>query len=114
MKLLWNLVENIALWNFGFSDQKLRVPVVTSGPWIDYIEYFSWIIGICKIYLQFSLCHKQNPEIVLKTKEIKFSSKFAQEMKFFENQGKFELKLSIGVEKNSIIGVKILIMDLKS
>ena len=38
--------------------------------------------------------------------EIKFSAKFAQEMKLFKNQGKFELKLSIGVVIISIKGVK--------
>ena len=45
--------------------------------------------------------------------EIKFSAKFAHEMKFFKNRGKFVLKLSIGSEINSVRGVKNLIMDFK-
>ena len=38
--------------------------------------------------------------------EIKISTKFDQEMIFFENRGKFELKNSIGAEIRSIMGVK--------
>ena len=57
---------------------------------------------------------QKNPENVSKMKEIKVSAKFAEEKKFHENQGKFELKLSIGDLINSIIGVKNLILDLKT
>ena len=46
--------------------------------------------------------------------EITFSAKFAHEMNFAENRGNFELKPTIGVVINSIMGVKKLILDLKT
>ena len=66
------------------------------------------------MYLVFTQCDEQNQEIVLKTEGIKFSTKFNQEMKFYENRGKFELKLNIGDAINSIRGVKNWIIDLKT
>ena len=71
--------------NLSFSDQGLRVPTVTSGPRIDPREKLSWIIEICKVLLESSRCDEQNLEIISKTKENEFSSKFSQKMKFHEN-----------------------------
>ena len=50
---------------------------------------------------------KQNPEIISKTEEFEFSSKFAWKLKFFKNRGSFELKLSFWAAKNSIMGIKV-------
>ena len=96
MTLLWNLVQNGALWNFGFLDHGLKVPTITSRPRIDPTEKLSWIIEIWKVYLSSTRCDEKNPEIISKMEEIKFLAKFAEEMKFHENRGKFELKLNIG------------------
>ena len=38
--------------------------------------------------------YEQNLEIISKMEEIKFSAIFSQKMKFHENRGSFELKLS--------------------
>ena len=46
--------------------------------------------------LSFNLFDEQNLEIFLKMEEIKSLAKFAQEMKFFKNLGKNELKNSKG------------------
>ena len=46
--------------------------------------------------------------------EIEFSAKFARKMKFLENQGSFELKLSFWDAINSIIGIKICILYFKT
>jgi hypothetical protein len=47
-------------------------------------------------------------------KEIEFSAKFAKKMKFLKNRGNFELKLSFWDAINSIMGIKIMIFDLKT
>ena len=47
-------------------------------------------------------------------KEIEFSSKFAQKMKFLEKRGDFELKLSFWDAIKSIRGIKIWILILKT
>ena len=86
---------NLNLEFFFFSDQGLRVPTIKSRWTIGPRGNLSWIIETCKVYLSSNQCKKQNPKIVLKTKEIQFSSKFAQKMKFHENRGSFELKLNI-------------------
>ena len=49
--------------------------------------------------------------MILEMKEIEFSAKFAQKMKFHENRGSFKLKLNIRDPINSIMGVKICILD---
>jgi hypothetical protein len=98
----------------SFSDQGLRVPTITLGPRIDSREKLTWIIEILKVYLAYTQCDEQNPEIVSKTEEIKFSAKIVKKMKFHENRGDFELKLSIRVEISSIRVVKICNLNLKT
>ena len=46
-------------------------------------------------------------------KEFEFSAKFAQNLKFLENQGNFELKLNIWAAINSMSGIKICNLDFK-
>jgi hypothetical protein len=87
------------------------VPAVTSGPRIDPRKKWSWIIEICKVYLESTWCDEQNLEIVSKAEEMKFSTKFPQKMKFHENRGNFELKLSINTVIKLIRGVKNLFFD---
>ena len=59
------------------------------------MENILCIIENFRVYLASNRCDKQNPEIISKKKEIKFSGKFAQEMKFHKNGGSFEMKLNI-------------------
>jgi hypothetical protein len=67
-----------------------------------------------KILFIITLCDEKNQGICLETEEIKFSSKFAQEMEFFENRGKFELKNSIGYAIPSIRVLKKLNINFKT
>ena len=46
--------------------------------------------------------------------EFEFSAKFARKMKFLENRGNFELKLSFWVAIRSIKGIKIWIWIFKT
>ena len=47
-------------------------------------------------------------------KEIEFLAKFAQNLKFHENQGNFELKLKLWAAINSTRGIKIWNLYLKT
>ena len=53
---------------------------------MDYLNFESIIIIHSR--------DEQNPEIISKTEDFEFSTKFASKLKFFENRGNFELKLS--------------------
>lgn len=103
--------NTLKFWLFQIRGSGFKLPhheqeLILEKIYIGFIEF-------CNIYLEFNQCDEQNPKIILKTEEIKFSAKFAQEMKFHENWGNFELKIRIGADKKIIGGVKNLILDLR-
>lgn len=111
-----NIQPSLKIWfemehfeNLGFSGPGLRVPPVTSWAWNGSIEKLSSILEIWKVEIKYIQRDEQNPESVSKTKKIYFSSKFVWKLKFYENQGKFILKLFLWAAINSIRGIKICI-----
>ena len=100
--------------NLRFSGLRLKVRAITSRQRTNTRNKFSWIIEIWKVELESTQSDKKNQQVVLETKEFKFSVKLASKLKLFKNRSSFELNLSFWDVINSIMGIRNFNLDLKT